>query len=190
MYILGVCAGAHLLLRDMTPTRSKLAKEHNISPEDEAEINEVWEMFKREDDTVDEKHGVITPADAKRCLVALNALPKNNEEWQELLEIIDPESSGYVEYESFYAVAAIKMNARDEDPEALNAEVQKAYNLFTKNQDREININDLKRIAGELKEDVPDSVLRDMIREATGGGLGGVNMDDFESVMRRVGVFG
>lgn len=37
---------------------------------------------------------------------------------------------------------------------------------------------------------VPESVLKDMIREATGGGLGGVNMEDFEGVMTRAGVFG
>jgi hypothetical protein len=29
-----------------------------------------------------------------------------------------------------------------------------------------------------------------MIREATGGGLGGVSIEDFEGVMNRAGVFG
>ncbi|QIW95298.1 hypothetical protein AMS68_000816 [Peltaster fructicola] len=170
--------------------RSKLAKEHGISPEAEAEIQEIWSMFRREEDGYDEKHGVITAGDAKRCLVALNAPPKNNDAWLELLEIMDPEESGFIEYEQFYAVAALQMNQRAEDPEALHAEVQKAYQLFTKHQDREININDLKRIATELKEDVPDSVLRDMIREATGGELDTVSIDHFEDVMKRAGVFG
>lgn len=147
-------------------------------------------MFQREEDGYDTKHGVITAGDAKRCLVALNAPPKDNNEWRQFLEVMDSNKSGFIEYEPFYAIAALKMNARANDPEALNEEVQKAYRLFTRNQDREITINDLKRIAGELKEDVPDSVLRDMIREATGGQLGSVNFEHFEDVMKRAGVFG
>jgi hypothetical protein len=49
-------------------------------------------------------------------------------------------------------------------------------------------------VAKELKEDVPDDVLKDMIREANGGvkgkgrDTGGVGVDEFESVMRRAGV--
>ena len=46
----------------------------------------------------------------------------------------------------------------------------------------------LKRVARELKEDLDDSVLRDMLREANGGGRG-VSIEDFEGVMRRAGVF-
>jgi len=56
--------------------------------------------------------------------------------------------------------------------------------------EREISLGDLRRIAKELREEVPDNVLKDMIREATGGGLGGVGIEDFESVMRRAGVLG
>ncbi len=49
----------------------------------------------------------------------------------------------------------------------------------------------LRRIAKELKEDVSDDVMRDMILEANGGdGVNrGVGMPDFEGVMRRAGVF-
>jgi hypothetical protein len=49
----------------------------------------------------------------------------------------------------------------------------------------------LKRVARELKEDVPDQILRDMLLEANGGsGVGrGVEIKDFEGVMRRAGVF-
>lgn len=68
--------------------------------------------------------------------------------------------------------------------------MRKAYHLFTKGEEREITLHDLRRVARELREDVPENVLKDMVREATGGGLGGVGMDDFEGVMKRAGVFG
>lgn len=111
---------------------------------------------------------------------------------QELLEVADPEDSGWVSFEHFLPVAALQLNRAkgDEDEERQQEEVDKAYNLFVKGQDRPITIADLKRISKELREDVPDNVLKDMIREATGGSLGGVSKDDFESVMRRAGVFG
>lgn len=123
-------------------------------------------------------------------MIALNAPPKDRAELQELVETIDPDDSGWVDYERFVAIAALKLHARHDDPEAQNEEIQKAYALFTKGQEREITINDLRRVAKELREDVPENVLKDMIREATGGGLGGVNKEDFEGVMIRAGVFG
>lgn len=126
----------------------------------------------------------------RRCLIALNAPPKDAAELKELIETVDPDDSGWVDYERFLAIAALKLHARQDDPEAQSEEVQKAYTLFTKGQERDITINDLRRVVKELREDVPESVLKDMIREATGGGLGGVNMEDFEGVMTRAGVFG
>lgn len=117
----------------------------------------------------------------------MNTPPTDKAELQELLETVDPEKTGWVGYEHFLAVAALKLHAKHEDPNAANEEIQKAYVLFTKGEQRDINLNDLRRICKELREEVPDNVLKDMIREATGGGLGGVGMEDFESVMRRAG---
>jgi Ca2+-binding EF-hand superfamily protein len=135
------------------------------------------------------KDGAIPTADVRRCLIALNAPPKDKAELRELVETVDPDETGWVDFERFVAIAALKLHARHDDPEAQSEEVQKAYKLFTKGQEREISINDLRRVAKELREDVPENVLKDMIREATGGGLGGVSMEDFEGVMGRAGVF-
>ncbi|EME85727.1 uncharacterized protein MYCFIDRAFT_186232 [Pseudocercospora fijiensis CIRAD86] len=169
--------------------RSKLAKENDISADEEAEIREAFDLFASQDD---EKDGRISRNDVRRCLIALNAPPANNADLQELLEVADPENAGWVPFEHFLPVAALQLNRAkgDEDEERQQEEVDKAYNLFVKGQDRPITIADLKRISKELREDVPDNVLKDMIREATGGSLGGVGKEDFESVMRRAGVFG
>jgi Ca2+-binding EF-hand superfamily protein len=174
-----------------TKRRSKLAKENDITAEEEAEIQEAYNIFRvYPDELEDSKDGAIPTADVRRCLIALNAPPKDNAELSELIETVDPDDSGWVDYERFIAIAALKLHARHDDPDALNEEIQRAYALFTKGQDRDISINDLRRVAKELREDVPENVLKDMIREATGGGLGGVNIEDFEGVMNRAGVFG
>lgn len=93
-------------------------------------------------------------------------------------------------YDAFVSVAAAKLHMRGED--ALDAEVDAAYRLFTQGSDGPITFNHLRRIARDLKEDnVGDDLLKDMIREANGGdGLQkGVTLEQFRDVMARAGVF-
>ena len=90
------------------------------------------------------------------------------------------------------AIAALKLHARTD--EAAKGEVEAAFRLFTRGgggEGEEITLHTLRRVAKELKEDVDDQVLKDMIIEANGGaGVGtGVALDEFEEVMRRAGVF-
>jgi Ca2+-binding EF-hand superfamily protein len=73
-------------------------------------------------------------------------------------------------------------------------EVGAAYRLFTHGGTGPITIAHLRRVAKELREDVPDDVLKDMILEANGGvkgkgrDIGGVSLEEFEDVMRRAGL--
>lgn len=173
-----------------TKRRSKLAKENNITAEEEGEIQDAFDLFAARSAEAKAKENVIATNDVRRCLIALNVPPTDQAELQEIIETVDPDASGWVAYETFVAVAALKLHAKHDDPDAVNEEVATAYRLFTKGQDREINLNDLRRVAKELREDVPENVMKDMIREATAGGLGGVSIEDFEGVMRRAGVFG
>ncbi|KYG43824.1 hypothetical protein M433DRAFT_330981 [Acidomyces richmondensis BFW] len=176
-------------LKPAVKRRSKLAKENDITADQEAEIQEAFALFSSDKSV--SKDSMISINDVRRCLIALNAPPSNSAELRELLEVIDPENSGWATYEHFLGVAALKINSRHEgDADAQNEEVATAYKLFTKGEDRDITIADLRRVARELREEVPENVLKDMIREATGGGLGGVGIDDFENTMRRAGVFG
>ena len=89
------------------------------------------------------------------------------------------------------AVAALKLASRSD--ESVQREVEDAFRLFTAmgGEEGKITMGCLKRVARELKEDVPDQILRDMLLEANGGsGVGrGVEIKDFEGVMRRAGVF-
>lgn len=73
-------------------------------------------------------------------------------------------------------------------------EVRAAYRLFTHGASGPITLAHLRRVAKELREEVADDVLRDMILEANGGILGkgrdagGVSLEEFESVMKRAGL--
>lgn len=158
----------------------------------------------------DEKEGVIRTEDVRRAMkcVLANAhtayctklvanpycraqgiAPSNPKELGEFIEILDPESDGYVTYPNFVAVCALKINSRSD--ESKQEEVAEAFKLFTRGTDGPITVHHLRRIAKELKEEVSDEMLRNMILEANGGaGVNrGVGMDDFHNVMTRAGVF-
>jgi Ca2+-binding EF-hand superfamily protein len=94
-----------------------------------------------------------------------------------------------VTYPNFVAVCALKINSRSE--ESKQEEVSDAFRLFTRGTDGPITVHHLRLIAKELKEEVSDEMLRNMILEANGGaGVSrGVGLDDFHSVMTRAGVF-
>jgi Ca2+-binding EF-hand superfamily protein len=121
-----------------------------------------------------------------------------------ILATIDPLNTGFVEFVPFLSYAAIAMHTKEDGSEEdeedefraeSNAEeVSAAYRLFTHGGSGPITVAHLKRVAKELREDVPDDVLKDMILEANGGikgkgsHVGGVSLEEFEEVMRRAGL--
>ncbi|KAL2838830.1 hypothetical protein BJY01DRAFT_32855 [Aspergillus pseudoustus] len=171
--------------------QSKLAKENDISGEEENEIKEVFHLFSEPNEKfAKEKEGVIEREDVRKALVALGLAPTDSKELQSILSAVDPTVTGYVPYAPFLAVAAAKLRSRSD--EAMSAEVDAAFQLFTRGTDGPITLGHLRRIARELKEDsVGDALLRDMILEANGGGSveAGVTLEQFHEIMLRAGVF-
>ncbi|KAI3392656.1 hypothetical protein diail_5337 [Diaporthe ilicicola] len=170
--------------------QSKLAKEHDITAQEEAEIKEAFTLFSEPMDG--EKEGVIPIDDVRRAMIALDIPPKDKDELAEFTEILDPEDEGYANYPSFVAICALKFHARDQTSDAHAHEVDEAFSLFTgTGEGGVITVAHLKRVAAVLKEEVDDALLRDMILEANGGaGVGkGVKKSDFDHVMRRAGVW-
>ncbi|KAI9928102.1 hypothetical protein ASPWEDRAFT_26811 [Aspergillus wentii DTO 134E9] len=171
--------------------QSKLAKENDISGEEENEIKEVFHLFSTTNEEFkNEKEGVIPREDVRKALVALGLPPTDSSELSSILSAVDPTNTGFVPYAPFVSVAAAKLRSRDDD--AMTAEVDAAYQLFTRGADGPITLGHLRRIARELKEDgVGDELLKDMIVEANGGaGVdSGVTLEQFHDVMSRAGVF-
>jgi Ca2+-binding EF-hand superfamily protein len=102
---------------------------------------------------------------------------------------LDPTTSGIVTYEPFLSLCAMKLHSRTED--SISEEIESAYRLFTRGGDGPISVSHLRRVARDLKEEVSDELLRDMIRMGNGGGSlqSGVSLDQFRDVMKRAGVF-
>ncbi|KAF7118879.1 hypothetical protein CNMCM5793_008511 [Aspergillus hiratsukae] len=171
--------------------QSKLAKENDISAEEESEIKEVFHLFSTTAaEFPNEKEGVIPREDVRKALVALGLPPSDSSELHSILSAVDPTNTGFVPYAPFVSVAAAKLRSRS--AEAMSAEVDAAFQLFTRGTDGPITLGHLRRIARELKEDnLGDELLKDMILEANGGAgvNAGVTLEQFHDVMTRAGVF-
>lgn len=202
---------------------SKLAKENGLTAAQEDEIREAFGLFAvQHPDYEGSKEGVLRKDDVRRCLMcvlsshasrqclntdthsSLNLTPDKSEV-PAILSTIDPLTAGFVEFVPFLSYAAIAMQSKehgsdeDEDDEDFQTEsnaeeVGAAYRLFTHGAAGPITLAHLRRVAKELREDIPDDVLKDMILEANGGvkgkdrDIGGVSLEEFEAVMRRAGL--
>ncbi|KAF2825584.1 EF-hand superfamily Ca2+-modulated protein [Ophiobolus disseminans] len=183
---------------------SKLAKENGLSADQEAEIREAFALFAVHHPIhADSKEGVLRKDDVRRCLISLNLAPDKSE-IPSILETIDPLNTGIVEFIPFLSYAAIAMHTKEDGSEEADddeyqvesnaEEVSAAYRLFTHGGAGPITIAHLRRVAKELREDVSDDVLKDMILEANSGvkgkgrDTGGVSLEEFESVMKRAGL--
>ncbi|KAH7377828.1 EF-hand superfamily Ca2+-modulated protein [Pyrenochaeta sp. MPI-SDFR-AT-0127] len=173
---------------------SKLAKENGLTADQEAEIREAYGLFAvHHPDHEDSKEGVLRKDDVHRSEVP------------SILSTIDPLNTGFVEFVPFLSYAAIAMHTKEEGSdenedddeyqgESNAEEVSSAYRLFTHGGAGPITLAHLRRVAKELREDVSDDVLKDMILEANGGvkgesrDVGGVSLEEFESVMKRAGL--
>lgn len=127
---------------------------------------------------------------------ALGLPPSNPQEMRNIVSTLDPTSVGFAPYASFVAVCALKLQSRTDS--TIAAEIEAAFRLFTRSDedseitgDSRITIAHLRRVARELKEDVSDDLLKDMVREANGGQSvqNGVRLEEFREVMARAGVF-
>lgn len=120
---------------------------------------------------------------------ALGIPPNDQDEMNDIIDTVDPMSIGFATYASFVTVCALKLHSRSDD--SISQQIETAFRLFTGGGEGPITMAHLRRIARELKEDVSEDVMKDMILEANGGGgvNRGVMMQDFEGVMRRAGVF-
>ncbi|KAJ5893668.1 hypothetical protein N7495_005359 [Penicillium taxi] len=171
-------------------SRSKLARDNDISTNEEKEISEVFEDYAiQNEEFPDEKAGMMPRQDVRRAMISLGVGPDNSEQLAEILAAIDPTRTGYVAYGPFLSVVAAKLRSRSDH--AIEREVIDAYKLFTRGLDGPIKMGHLRNHARKLNMEEDDDLLKSMILVANGGaGVNeGVTLEQFHDVMQRAGLF-
>ncbi|XP_006153194.2 centrin-4-like isoform X1 [Tupaia chinensis] len=111
------------------------------------EIKEAFDLF-----DIDGS-GTIDVKELKIAMWALGFEPKK-EEIKRMIAEMDSEGTGTISFEDFFAIMSIKMSEKDENEELL-----KAFKLFDDDNTGGITLNNIKRVAKELGENLTDEEL-------------------------------
>ena len=118
--------------------------------------------------------------DSEDLLVVMRALghEPRKEDLKKLVTEVDKDNTGQLEFDGYLNIILNKMVERPSQED-----LHKAFRLFDPAGKRRIDFDDLKRIAGQIGEQIDDDELRDMIKEADHSGTGEVDQDDFFKIV-------
>ncbi|ERE88376.1 centrin-2-like protein [Cricetulus griseus] len=150
----------------------KKAAKVELNDVQKQEIKEAFDLF-----DVDGS-GTIDVKELKIAMRALGFEPKKDEVRQMTVEI--DKGTGTIGFEDFFAIMSVKMSEKDEKEEIL-----KAFKLFDDDATGSISLNNIKRVAKELGENLTEDELQEMLDEADRDGDGEINEEEFLRMMKR-----
>ncbi|CAO2613235.1 Cetn4 [Lemmus lemmus] len=151
----------------------KKATKVELNENQKKEIKEAFDLF-----DVDGS-GTIDVKELKIAMRALGFEPKK-EEIRQMIAEMDKEGTGTIGFEDFFAIMSVKMSEKDEKEEIL-----KAFKLFDDDATGSISLNNIKRVAKELGENLSEEELQEMLDEADRDGDGEINEEEFLRMMRK-----
>jgi len=127
-----------------------------------------------------EKKGAIS-TDLVGTILRMMGQTYNARTLKELIDEIDEDKSGMLEFEEFITLAA-KFIIED-DAEAMAKELKEAFRLYDKEGNGYIPTSALKEILRELDDTMSDDDLQKAIDEIDTDGSGTVDFDEFMEMM-------
>ena len=131
------------------------------------EYQEAFEMFDVN------KDGSISKKELEYILRSLNEDPEE-EEIQQLLDEVDVDGNGEIDFEEFVALMGKRQKQID-----LEAEIVNAFKVFDKEENNLISITELRHILSNLNDFMTEDEIDDMLFEADSDYDGFINYKDF-----------
>jgi len=139
------------------------------------------EMLKKAFDMFDkEKKGSINTNMVATILRTLGQQFVESE-LKELIQEIDVDGSGELEFDEFLALTSRFLV--EEDSEAMQEELREAFRMYDKEGNGYINVRDLREILRALDDNLTEDELDEMITEIDTDGSGTVDFDEFMEMM-------
>eukprot|EP00470_Lotharella_oceanica_P000101 CAMPEP_0170167470 /NCGR_PEP_ID=MMETSP0040_2-20121228/866_1 /TAXON_ID=641309 /ORGANISM="Lotharella oceanica, Strain CCMP622" /LENGTH=166 /DNA_ID=CAMNT_0010405507 /DNA_START=21 /DNA_END=521 /DNA_ORIENTATION=+ len=148
-----------------------------LTTEQKQEIREAFDLF----DT--DGSGSIDKNELKVAMRALGFEPKK-EEIAKMIQDIDKDNSGEIDFPEFLEMMTAKMGERDSKTEIL-----KAFRLFDDDETGYITLDNLRRVAKEIGENMADKELQEMIEEADRTNDGKISEDEFLRIMKKTSLY-
>uniref|UniRef100_A0A2N9I8E3 Calmodulin n=1 Tax=Fagus sylvatica TaxID=28930 RepID=A0A2N9I8E3_FAGSY len=136
-----------------------------------SEFKEAFSLFDKDGDDC------ITTKELGTVMRSLGQNP-TEAELQDMVNEVDVDRSGTIEFSEFLNLMARKM--KDSDSEE---QLKEAFRVFDKDQDGFISAIELRNVLTNLGEKLTDDEVDEMIREADADGDGQINYEEFVKVM-------
>jgi len=146
----------------------------HLPPEQLAVLKKAFDAFDNQ------KTGSIS-TDMVADILRLMGQPFNKRILEELVEEVDADKSGRLEFDEFVTLAAKFIV--EEDAEAMQKELKEAFRLYDKEGNGYIPTSILKEILRELDDQLTNKELDLMIEEIDSDGSGTVDFDEFMEMM-------
>ena len=158
-------------------------RKKELSADQLNEIQDSFDLFQRDDK---DSTGGESRVDAEDLLVVMRALghEPNMIELKKMVTEVDRDNTGQLDFDGYLNIILNKMAERPSQ-----GDLEKAFRLFDPAGKRAVDFHDLKRIAGQIGEQIADDELMDMIRLAdnskgeNGEPKGEVNQEDFFKIV-------
>jgi calmodulin len=127
------------------------------------------------------KQDYLSADDLDEIMRAMGFRP-SQEELQELLEEIDEDGSGEIEFGEFCQLCATFL-VEDPDIETMKRELKDAFRIYDKEGLGYISTDTLRNLIGELLAPLTDEELDGIIEELDEDGSGSMDFDEFCEMM-------
>ena len=144
-----------------------------LSADEVEEIKEAFDIF-----DVDQS-GAISVSELLNAMRSLGFDTKNPAIFK-MISDMDEDGNGEIEFDEFLDM----MTARISDTNTKE-DLERVFKLFDEDRNGEITVENLRRVAKELGEDIPDDELNEIIMRADLDGDGKLSFDDFFAVITK-----
>ena len=98
----------------------------------------------------------------------------------QMIADMDEDGNGEIEFEEFLDMMTARISDRN-----TKEDLERVFKLFDDKRTGEISVENLRRVAKELGEDIPEDELREIILRADLDGDGKLTFDDFYAVITK-----
>lgn len=140
---------------------------NQLTEEQIAEFKEAFSLFDKDGD------GCITTQELGTVMRSLGQNP-TEAELQGMVNEIDKDGNGTVDFPEFLSMMSRKMNDTDSEEE-----IREAFRVFDKDGNGYVSAAELRHVMTRLGEKLSDEEVEEMIRAADTDGDGQVNYEEF-----------
>lgn len=150
------------------------SKTLEMQPLDEEKLRDAFELFD------EDKDGELTAEEIQK-IMNLHGIFPTEEELTEMIEKVDRNSNGTIDYEEFLQMmlGISKVNEEEEEDD-----IKQAFKIFDKDGDGLITAEEIRLTMTGLGEELSESELTAMLTEADLNGDGFIDFSEFSNLMK------